>query len=98
MSKHGTKGVYLYSAQDIEDFIIAQGGKWPVRGYAYVREVLYHRKRDGGITVRRIPTLFISSNSVTSERLPADPADGEFFRSEYTSDLSAYSSEELGYF
>ena len=101
MSRHGAKGVYLYSGQEIEDFVTAHGGKWPIRGYAYVRETLYHRKKDGGITRRYVSTLFISSNSRKKTQSVSDdsiPDDDEHFRSEYTSDLSAYSSEELGYF
>jgi hypothetical protein len=89
MGEYGVKGVYLYGRQEVEDFITEHGGKWPVRGYAYTRKVTYYRKRDGGVTVRHLPTLFISWNTSISERIESV---GE------TVDLSQCSNEGLGYF
>lgn len=87
------EAIDLYNAQDIEDFVQSHGGMWPIRGYVYMREVIYHRKRDGGTTVRHLPTLFMTCSRLVSERIPTQ-SDGGI---DSSTELSSYSNEELGY-
>lgn len=93
MSIYRRKAIDLYNAQDVEDFVQSHGGMWPIRGYVYVREVVYKRKRDGGTTVRHVATLFMSCSRVVSERIPTQSDESI----DSSTELSSYSNEELGY-
>lgn len=96
-SRPTIKGILLHNGQEIEAFISGNGGTWPVRGYVNTRRITYRRKRDGGETVRYVHSIF-----VTVYKGYADIAirEGEDTTSstDGLTDLSTYTSEELGYF